>query len=357
MQFRFLVVPALMAGLAFSAAMPAAVHAHAAGNHGSCGWMAGYAVDGIFGPQTDRAVREFQRHHGLKVDGIAGPRTLAALGLSHKRNLAKGSTGADVRALQSALARHKHPQGQAMAKPAAKPKPQPTERPIAEPTPEMTPEPMWTPEPTPEPTEQPEPTPMPTVTTTPEMIVPEAEPMGPTNRPTVSIKGGNWMVPLNAQAYNYDYGFQRPTWFGEASLWLGDVGVGGKLTSFQPIFTGAGSYSAAMMYDGLVKYRFDRGFYEVFGGYRGYGAPNYNFGTLGLAMDRPLIGEWLWLTGNAQAGHNFGSAYVLDGSVGLGLRAGAVGLELGFREMFMETGVPNGQIIINGPTLGLRLAI
>lgn len=39
------------------------------------------AIDGIFGPQTEQAVREFQASSGLQPDGIAGPRTLARLGL------------------------------------------------------------------------------------------------------------------------------------------------------------------------------------------------------------------------------------------------------------------------------------
>jgi lysozyme family protein len=42
----------------------------------------GIPADGIYGPQTRRAVRAFQRAHGLVVDGIAGPQTLGALGLS-----------------------------------------------------------------------------------------------------------------------------------------------------------------------------------------------------------------------------------------------------------------------------------
>ena len=42
----------------------------------------GIPADGIYGPQTRKAVRRFQRAHGLAVDGIAGPQTLAALGLS-----------------------------------------------------------------------------------------------------------------------------------------------------------------------------------------------------------------------------------------------------------------------------------
>ncbi len=39
------------------------------------------AVDGIFGPATDRATRAFQQSAGLTVDGIVGPRTRAALGV------------------------------------------------------------------------------------------------------------------------------------------------------------------------------------------------------------------------------------------------------------------------------------
>jgi hypothetical protein len=42
----------------------------------------GIPADGIYGPQTRRAVRAFQARNGLVVDGIAGPQTLGALGLS-----------------------------------------------------------------------------------------------------------------------------------------------------------------------------------------------------------------------------------------------------------------------------------
>lgn len=41
------------------------------------------AVDGHYGPHTERVVREFQRRAGLAVDGIAGPATHAALGLAY----------------------------------------------------------------------------------------------------------------------------------------------------------------------------------------------------------------------------------------------------------------------------------
>lgn len=36
-------------------------------------------VDGIFGPGTERATRDFQASRGLEADGLAGPHTLAAL--------------------------------------------------------------------------------------------------------------------------------------------------------------------------------------------------------------------------------------------------------------------------------------
>jgi N-acetyl-anhydromuramyl-L-alanine amidase AmpD len=38
------------------------------------------AIDGVFGPATQAAVKAFQRSHDLAPDGICGPRTWAALG-------------------------------------------------------------------------------------------------------------------------------------------------------------------------------------------------------------------------------------------------------------------------------------
>jgi peptidoglycan hydrolase-like protein with peptidoglycan-binding domain len=70
----------------------------------------GGAIDGIRGPQTNRAIRAFQRRHELAVDGVVGPRTRAKLGklgrpLFGKRMIRRGMIGWDVSVLQFLLSR------------------------------------------------------------------------------------------------------------------------------------------------------------------------------------------------------------------------------------------------------------
>jgi peptidoglycan hydrolase-like protein with peptidoglycan-binding domain len=64
----------------------------------------GVAVDGIFGPVTEQAVREFQQGATLQVDGVVGPLTWAALPNGGPMpTLQVGSTGPIVESLQTVL--------------------------------------------------------------------------------------------------------------------------------------------------------------------------------------------------------------------------------------------------------------
>ena len=73
-------------------------------------------IDGLRGPLTRGAIRDFQREHGLRVTGRAGAPTVAALGGPARRlqgvaALRKGARGWDVVRLQFLLAWHGFPSG------------------------------------------------------------------------------------------------------------------------------------------------------------------------------------------------------------------------------------------------------
>jgi peptidoglycan hydrolase-like protein with peptidoglycan-binding domain len=63
-------------------------------------------IDGIFGPKTEQAVRDFQVSEGLNEDGIVGPITWSALpGDPGTATIRRGSTGEVVKSLQEGLLR------------------------------------------------------------------------------------------------------------------------------------------------------------------------------------------------------------------------------------------------------------
>ncbi|MBR4942271.1 MAG: spore cortex-lytic enzyme, partial [Clostridia bacterium] len=61
-------------------------------------------IDGIFGSQTDSAVRYFQKRNGLAVDGIVGRQTLAALGLRDTASSGSSAYSSEIQLLARTIA-------------------------------------------------------------------------------------------------------------------------------------------------------------------------------------------------------------------------------------------------------------
>ena len=61
-------------------------------------------VDGIYGTQTQNAVKSFQRKNGLTADGIAGKDTLNAMGISSGSSSSGKFTSNDIYLLAKVIA-------------------------------------------------------------------------------------------------------------------------------------------------------------------------------------------------------------------------------------------------------------
>jgi peptidoglycan hydrolase-like protein with peptidoglycan-binding domain len=107
---RLLVTGALLAAPLLLAGRAAAANPQTAGLQVALRAYGLYTgqIDGIAGPATAKATREFQRRHGLVPDGLAGRKTRAAMGvlgrpLFGRRQMKRGDFGWDVAVLQYLL--------------------------------------------------------------------------------------------------------------------------------------------------------------------------------------------------------------------------------------------------------------
>ena len=109
---RYVAFASVLVALVWAAPAPAVLAPYIAGAQVALRAHGLYPgpIDGIKGPQTNRAVRTFQRQHDLQIDGAVGRRTRAKFGRLGRPNfgrrlIKRGMVGWDVSVLQFMLSK------------------------------------------------------------------------------------------------------------------------------------------------------------------------------------------------------------------------------------------------------------
>jgi hypothetical protein len=287
-------------------------------------------LDGKFGAQTESAVRRYQQRHNLKVDGIAGKNTRKSLGMPAGTKLKRGDVGEDVKTLQRLLSHHEDlwhdkkaetkaaPVAAAPAAPAATAAPA---APAAPPAPKAAPTPPQAPAPTPEPW-----TPVPIV------VAPSVEEATAAQRTSFEVYGGNWFLPRFSSAYDFDWMMTRPSYMAGLQLWADDWGLAGEFSQLPALFVGSNQvFAGGAMYDAQLKWRDFDDANRLAVGYRTLAGQH--MGTVIYGLELPVASNWLCLRGSALGATNFGTGWMADGRLGLGLHLGAVTVDGGWRAL------------------------
>lgn len=398
----FLLVLAALLQLAFSPApswassVDAGVAASGAGRIVACDhrMQGSWGFDGVYGPFTQLAVRQFQRDHHLTADGVAGPQTLRALGWPASRIVLKcGASGTTVQRLQMSLAKHdywalgvaarlespSHPSPKSAGtpfpvavkpstpspKPTAPVRPRPTPAPAS---PRPSPRPVATPRPTPTPWVEPSmapATPEPSPTASPNQVVvplpPDQFVHMPEMRPLfLELSAGAWVNTVSSGT-DAVLNPALPSWTYAGTLWHGAWGLGGELVRFNPVGGTAAPQrffqGNTNLWDAQLKYRFNEGHTVLAAGYRQLSQSSLDFVTLSLCSRQPLAGDWLSFQVRGLVGGNVNAAYTVDATTGLSLDVRPVSVGLGYRLLSVSRVRSAEPVYFTaGPTAGLTIA-